>query len=62
MKIKKIISTFFVFTFIYSCADYNVNKNRNIKEKTFYASKGFALVYEDNLYTQKLIKKKIKNQ
>ena len=62
MKMKKIISIFFVFTFIYSCADYNVNKNRNIKEKNFYSSKGFALVYEDNLYTQKLINKKINNQ
>ena len=62
MKIKKIIYIFFVFTFTYSCADYNVNKKSNIKEKTFFASKGFALVYDDNLYTQKIINKKINNQ
>ena len=45
-----------------SCADYKVNKTKERIEKQYYSSKGFALVYNDDLYKQKVINKKINNE
>ena len=47
---------------LYSCADYTVNKANQSAEKQYYSSKGFTLVYEDELYKQKVINKKINNE
>ena len=47
---------------LYSCADYNVNKTMHEKQNLYYSSSGFALIYEDNLYTQKILNKKINNE
>ena len=47
---------------LYSCADYNVNKAMEKKVKQYYSSSGFALIYEDKLYTQKILNKKINNE
>lgn len=47
---------------LYSCADYSVNKDMQKKIKQYYSSSGFALIYEDNLYMQKVINKKINNE
>ena len=47
------------FLFLYSCADYKNNKNAQIKEKKYYSSSGFALIYEDELYKEKIINKKL---
>tara|TARA_B100000029_G_scaffold494268_1_gene557776 strand:+ start:1024 stop:1785 length:762 start_codon:yes stop_codon:yes gene_type:complete len=59
MKLIKII--FIVFSFIYlsSCADYQSSNISKKKEKTYYSSSGFALIYNDNLYEQKIVNKKI---
>ena len=43
-----------------SCADYKIDKAT--QDKSYYTSTGFALVYEDSLYEQKTINKKIDNE
>ena len=62
MKFKfiKIFSIFFIFILIYSCADYN-NRSVNKPEKVYHTSSGFALIFEDDLYIQKIVNRKIKN-
>jgi len=52
-----------LFFFISSCAQYEINKSKkpNKPEKKYYSSHGFALIYEDKFYKQKVTNKKIKN-
>ena len=53
---------FFSFLFLYSCADYkNSKKIETQPEKIYFSSKGFALIYEDTLFKNKTINKKINN-
>ena len=47
---------------IYSCADYQNTKVDNRPAKQYYSSSGFALIYEDFLYDQKVINKKFNNE
>ncbi len=47
---------------LYACADYNQNKAIHEKPNQYFSSSGFALIYEDNLYTQKILNKKINNE
>ena len=63
MKFKciKIFSIFFIFILIYSCADYKNNRSVNKPEKVYHTSSGFALIFEDDLYIQKIVNRKIKN-
>ena len=50
------------FTFI-GCSTYTVTNNEiNILKKNNFKNKGFALIYDDNLYKQKIISKKIDNR
>ena len=56
MIFKKIIIFFIFVIFITSCAEY---KSPNKKEKIYYSSSGFALIYKDSLYLDKTINKKI---
>ena len=58
MNLKKISILFIVNILLYSCADYRIEK----KEKLYYSSSGFALIYENNLYLQKVVNKKINNE
>ena len=58
MILKKIIIYFVFLIFITSCAEY---KNQNKKERNYYSSSGFALIYKDSLFLDKTIKKKINN-
>ena len=44
-----------------SCADYNTIKKSSVIEKKYYSSKGFALIYEEKLFIEKIIDKKIKD-
>ena len=41
---------------INSCADYKSIKN---VEKQYFSSNGFALIYNENLFVQKVVNKKI---
>ena len=61
MNLKKIISIFICIFTLYSCADYKTNNQIQKKEKKYYSSSGFALIYDESLYKQKLINKKINN-
>jgi len=58
MKLNKIIFLL-VLVNLYSCADYKTSQQ---PEKEYYSSSGFVLIYEDNLYEQKVINKKINNK
>ena len=62
MNLTKIILLIVFIHTLTSCADYNVNKAKQRIEKQYYSSKGFALVYNDDLYKQKVINKKINNE
>ena len=61
MKLIKIILTFGCIIALYSCADYSLKDSKEKKEKQYFSSNGFALVYDENLYLQKVISKKINN-
>ena len=62
MNLSRIIFSLICVIALYSCADYSVNKAKQSKEKQYYSSNGFALIYEDDLYKQKVIDKKINNE
>jgi hypothetical protein len=61
MKINK-IHILFIFIFLYSCAGYEKNKSARDDNKIYYSSRGFALIYEDFLYENKTINKKINSE
>ena len=42
-----------------ACANYKIDKSKQVKEKKFYSSKGFALIYSDSLFEQGGIDKKL---
>ena len=42
-----------------ACANYKIDKPKQVKEKKFYSSKGFALIYSDSLFEQGGIDKKL---
>ena len=50
-----------LFFFISSCAQYEINKSKkpDKPEKKYYSSHGFALIYEDKFYKQKVTNKKM---
>ena len=60
MKLNKIILSLILCTFFYSCAEYKNTKT--LPERQFYSSFGFALIYEDGFYEQKIVNKKINNE
>ena len=62
MNLKKIILTFICIIATYSCANYKTNESVKKKEKAYYSSSGFALIYEDELYKQKVVNRKINNE
>ena len=58
MNLKKITLLVLGLIYLSACADYKTTKD---DDKVYYSSSGFALIYEDDLYTQKVVNKKIKN-
>ena len=62
MNLKKIILMFICIIATYSCANYKTNESVKKKERVYYASSGFALIYEDELYKQKVVNRKIDNE
>ena len=44
-----------------ACANYKTDNTKQIKEKKFYSSNGFALIYDANLFVQGGIDKKLNN-
>jgi len=61
MNLKIIILTFIYIITLYSCADYKTYEGTQKKKKQYYSSSGFALIYDDKLFLQKVINKKINN-
>mgnify|MGYP006094356275 CR=1 FL=1 len=61
MKFIKIILLFIITTFLYSCAEYSYKSKQKINKK-YYSSSGFALIYDNNLFKQKVVNKKINNE
>jgi len=62
MNLRVIVSIFICFTALYSCADYKNNKRTQKDDKQYYSSRGFALIYNDDLWQQKIISKKINSE
>ena len=53
----------FIFVIpLYSCADYKANRGTQKEEKQYYSSSGFALIYDDELFLQRIVNKKINNE
>ena len=60
MKLKFLYYSFFLF-FLQSCAQNNFIKTNKVDKKIYYESLGFALIYDDTLFANKTISKKINN-
>ncbi len=62
MKLKNFFVVLIsVFLFISACAEYKTSKKILDAERKYYTSTGFALIYENHLYTDKILNRKIDN-
>ena len=61
MNLTKKIILFCAILLLGACADYKTDKPKHAKERKFYSSKGFALIYSDSLFEQGGINKKLNN-
>ena len=57
MNFNKILIIIFLVLLITSCAEYKSTKNVT---KQYFSSNGFALIYNENLFEQKILNKKMK--
>jgi len=62
MILKKLFLVTAIFLGMYSCADYQTVNEKNKKYKKYFFSSGFALIYKESLFDNKVINKKIKNE
>jgi rare lipoprotein A (peptidoglycan hydrolase) len=60
MTLNKNYIIFCILFFILGCADYQSTEIKK-KEKKYFSSTGFALIYEDNFFNDKIINKKLNN-
>ena len=60
MKLRILYILFLLFI-LESCVQNDFKKINQIEEKNYYESKGFALIYEDDLFNNKIVDKKIDN-
>ena len=61
MNLNTIVLLLISTIFLNSCADYKTDRTLKKKEKQYYSSLGFALIYSDHHYFNKVVDKKIKN-
>ena len=61
MNLKKIVFILIFLIPLYSCADYKTLESTKKVEKTYFTSNGFALIYEEDHFNNKVVSKKIKN-
>jgi len=61
MNLTKKIILFCSILLLGACADFKIDKSNQGKERKFYSSKGFALIYNDSLFEQGGIDKKLNN-
>ena len=62
MNLNRIILLFIFACTLFACADHRSQKPKQDIEKKFYFSKGFALIYNDALYKDKVVNKKLNNE
>ena len=62
MNLNTIVLLLISTIFLNSCADYKTDRTTKKKEKQYYSSIGFALIYSDHHYLNKVVNKKIKNE
>ena len=60
MKLIKILFFLIIIVNVNGCADYKINKKKDDNKK-YYSSTGFALIYDEALFKEKIINKKINN-
>ena len=60
MKSFNKIIIFFLIFLINSCAEYKIDKKSSEVEKKLFSTSGFALVYDEDLYNEGIVDKKIK--
>ena len=60
MKLSKLILIILISLPILSCADLRSSKNKISKK--YFSSNGFALVYEEKLFDDKIVDKKLNNE
>ena len=60
MIIKNNFFFVFILIFLSSCVDHNISRKLPVKEKIYFSSKGFALIYEDQFFKNKTIKARLK--
>jgi len=61
MNLIKKIFLFFVLFSVSSCANYSIDKSKKDKDRIYYNSIGFTLIYDEKYYEEKTINKKIDN-
>jgi len=61
MNLTKKIILFCAILLLSACAEYKTDKPKEAKERKFYSSKGFALIYSDSLFEQGGIDKELNN-
>ena len=59
MNLKFIVLFIFPF-FLMQCAEYNSIKNKH-NTKQYFSSSGFALIYDDKVYSHKIVNRKLEN-
>ena len=55
---KKVIPLCFILL-LGACANYKIDKSKQTKERKFYSSRGFALIYNENLFEQGAVDKRL---
>ena len=61
MNLTKRIILFCVILLLGACVNYKTDKPKHKKEREYYSSKGFALIYSDSLFERGGIDKKLNN-
>ena len=61
MNKNKIFLLIFITASLFSCAEYSVNKTKDKKEKIYFSSSGFALIYDEKYFLEKVVNIKIKS-
>ena len=62
MNFNKIILLLAFLLNLSACADYKTSRTMQNDQKQFYSSSGFVLIYEEDLYEQKVVDKKLDNE
>ena len=58
---KKVILMFLALS-LSACVNNEFNKSRYSKDKKFYSANGFALIYEDSLFEDGVVNRKLNNE